>query len=130
MSEHIHPMPGQVTRRVYNFSGSDQDALEVEADPYPEVPLEEANIFTSEVQYTGGTTHKLAIDLDLPAKLIPSSTEGHFHLIIDKAMPWEKYVNVLEALADAGIIEPGYCRASIARGFSSLRLPWIKKEEL
>ncbi|MFY1688195.1 hypothetical protein [Plantactinospora sp. WMMB782] len=86
--------------------------------------VEKANLITSMVS---GRMHKPVIDLDLPARLVPSSTEGHFHLYIDQAVPWEAYVKLLEALADAGLVEPGYVRSSIARGFSAVRPPWVRK---
>jgi hypothetical protein len=71
--------------------------------------------------------HKLVLDIDLPAKLLPSSTEGHFHLFIDKEIPKGPYFDLLRALHAAGIIEDGYLGASEQRGFTSVRLPWIKK---
>ncbi len=44
-------------------------------------------------------------------------------------MGWDTYVTMLDALAYAGIIEPGYAEASKARGFSAVRLPWVSKPE-
>lgn len=72
--------------------------------------------------------HRPVLDIDFPVKLVPSSTEGHFHLYLDKEMPWSTYKNLLNALAAAGIIEKGYAAASIARGYSTVRLPWEKKD--
>jgi hypothetical protein len=37
------------------------------------------------------------------------------------------YESLLNALANAGVIERGYASASIERGFSCVRLPWVKK---
>lgn len=73
--------------------------------------------------------HALAIDLDVPAYFVPSSTEGHGHLYVDvpKGIPHHRYMALLSALADAGIIEPGYAAVSIKRGRSDLRLPWVAK---
>jgi hypothetical protein len=45
-------------------------------------------------------------------------------------MPWHTYKRLLVALADAGVIEHGYANVSVARRFTALRLPWIKKEEV
>jgi hypothetical protein len=89
--------------------------------------LDEANVITSAVKATAGMTHKVVLDIDLPAKLVPSSTEGHFHLYIDHEVAWPKYEALLDALADAGIVEQGYVGASVARGFTAARLPWIRK---
>lgn len=71
--------------------------------------------------------HKVILDIDVPVKLVPSSTRGHFHLYIDKEVPHEAYFNLVRAFVDAGIVEPGYLGASERRGYTSARLPWIKK---
>ena len=63
------------------------------------------------------------IDLDYPAKLVPSRTNGHWHLYLDKSVDWDKYQKVLLALADAGLVEQGYAEASIANGYSGVRIP-------
>lgn len=67
--------------------------------------------------------HRPVLDLDIGAALIPSATPGHFHLYIDKLIPWSVYEQLLIALGDCGIIEPGYMQASLDRGYSSARLP-------
>lgn len=90
--------------------------------------IEKGNIITSMVTEKV-THHKIVIDLDLPAKLIPSSTPGHFHLYIDHVMEKDAYFKLLAALMEAGLIEEGYYHASMARGYSAARLPWIKKDE-
>lgn len=102
--------------------------------PSPDVvtEIENANLLTSELDYPGAEHLKLhapVLDIDYHAELIPSSTPGHFHLVLDKALPWDKYQKVMRALADADLIEPGYAGASSARGYSAIRLPWIKKEK-
>ncbi|AYN58735.1 hypothetical protein PBI_PEAS_48 [Arthrobacter phage Peas] len=71
--------------------------------------------------------HRPIIDLDFPAALLPSSTPGHHHLYIDKEMPWSTYKALLSALAEAGLIELGYRDASLARNFTSVRMPSVKK---
>ena len=73
--------------------------------------------------------HRPVLDIDIPAALIPSSTPGHSHLYIDKPMTRTQYENLLWALVEAGIIEGGYANASSARGYTSVRLPWVKKPE-
>lgn len=67
--------------------------------------------------------HRPVLDIDMNAALIPSATPGHFHLYIDKLVPWDAYEKLLQAMADCGIIEQGYADASIERGYSSARLP-------
>lgn len=95
--------------------------------------IENANLLTSELDYPGAEhlrLHAPVLDIDYHAELIPSSTPGHYHLVLDKALPWDKYQKVMRVLADAGLIESGYARASSARGYSAIRLPWIKKEKV
>jgi hypothetical protein len=123
VSERVSPMPGQVYQSVTEFD--DYDAA---SGRYDTVDLDEAQVITSRVASVGETTHKLILDLDIPAQLIPSSTPGHSHLYIDKGMSDAAWQTLLFALASAGIIEPGYMRASITRGFTAVRLPWVKKE--
>jgi hypothetical protein len=71
--------------------------------------------------------HYLAVDIDHPAQLIPSSTPGHSHLYIAKPLTWPEMVDVLGALARVGIVEPGYAAAAIRQGHTTLRLPWVRK---
>lgn len=103
-----------------------------------EADLELANIVSSLIKLPKDFTadpndrrHVLAIDLDVPAHLIPSSTPGHHHLYVEvpKGIPHHRYMALLSALADAGIIEKGYAEVSIARGHSDLRLPWVRKDD-
>jgi hypothetical protein len=72
--------------------------------------------------------HKPVIDLDLDARLVESSTPGHHHLFIDKVLTWDKYVRLLCEHAEVGLVEPGYVSASIERGYTSVRLPHVKRD--
>lgn len=72
--------------------------------------------------------HRPVLDIDFPAHLIPSTTEGHFHLYLDKTMTWGNFEKLLLVMGEVGLLEQGYVDASIARGYSSVRLPWVKKE--
>lgn len=87
--------------------------------------LGEADIVTS--QFKDSETHMAVLDIDVPAALVPSSTPGKHHLYISTLMDWETYERLLDAMADAGILEPGYVGASKARGFTAVRLPWVVK---
>lgn len=123
----VPPIYGQLYQTV-----EDMDSYDAHVGRYNTLDIEEAQVITSLVANSPAgqmPNHKLIIDVDLPAKLVPSSTEGHFHLYIDKEMSYEAWATLLYALAAAGIIEPGYMRACIARGFSAVRLPWIKKTQ-
>ena len=72
--------------------------------------------------------HKPLLDLDIPVVLVPSTTPGHSHLYIDQPVYWYKYQHLLTVLKDLGILQEGYVNGAFNRGYSSLRLPWIKKE--
>lgn len=96
--------------------------------------VEDSNIITSrEVEATdaeienGDTYHRIVLDIDVPVKVVPSSTEGHSHLYIDVPIHWGDYQELLYALVTAGVLEEGYVEASIREGYTSARLPWIKK---
>lgn len=80
-----------------------------------------------EPDWDDSSRHMLVLDIDVPAALVPSSTPGHHHLFIQSEMSWDEYVRILDALAAARILEPGYVSASKARGFTAVRLPWVRK---
>ena len=71
--------------------------------------------------------HYPCIDIDIPVRLVPSSTPGHSHLYVDKPITWDTYKNLLVALAEAGIVEGGYLDASVAQGGTTVRMPHVKK---
>jgi len=148
MEMYSNPLPGQGLRKVDDWHSGYQLYEElIESD------IHRAQIVTSEVrkhrkddpefgkygievELNRGNmawyprTHKPVLDIDMPVKIFPSSTEGHFHLFIDKEMSWEDYCKLMNVMAEVGILEQGYVNASIARGCSAVRLPWIKKEGL
>lgn len=97
------------------------------AHPIKTTELDDANVVSSRLKDTDH--HKVVIDLDMDAALIPSSTPGHHHLMIDKTLPWGKYRHLLEALFDAGLIQKGYYEASVNRGATVIRTPWTKKDQ-
>lgn len=72
--------------------------------------------------------HAPCLDIDFPARLVPSSTEGHFHLYLDREISWEKYAGLIRAMAEAGILEKGYVQQSLKRGQSFLRRPGVTKQ--
>lgn len=95
------------------------------AENRPVVPVGDATVVTSQTVYSD--LHYPVIDLDFPARLIPSSTQGHYHLYLDTPVDWGKFVAVLEAMVDAGLVEGGYVEASKERGHTCVRLPWVGK---
>lgn len=123
-----HPFPGlKLYHVLFRKKGQKYDGNpdRREVEPFD---LENANCLSSEIvgkpEY-----HKVVLDLDGPVKLYPSSTEGHYHLIIDKTLHWHQYESLLWALANVGIIEEGYYSAAKERQATFIRLPWIKKEK-
>jgi hypothetical protein len=71
--------------------------------------------------------HMLAIDVDVPAWLLPSSTPGHSHLYVDLAISEGPLWAFLDAAAAIGLVEEGYVSACKSRGMTSLRAPWVRK---
>ncbi|MEU7814082.1 hypothetical protein [Pseudonocardia sp. NPDC049154] len=133
--EKVNPFPGQAVGVVdftwADYGGPEQIEL-YELNEGADLELLDAiNLVTSVVE--GHTElldeHKIVLDIDHPVRVLESSTPGHHHLFIDKAVSWAKYQHVLHALAVAGVVEPGYVAASIDRGCTAVRLPWVKKGE-
>lgn len=73
--------------------------------------------------------HLPCLDLDVPARLVPSSSPGCSHLFIDVPVTWEHYEQLLDLLARMGIIEEGFAQASIGRGMTMLRTKPTKPRE-
>lgn len=71
--------------------------------------------------------HAPVLDIDFPAKLIPSTTEGHFHLYLDKKMSWWKYRIMLYVLYRVGIIEKGFYRVAMNNKQTFVLRPGIDK---
>jgi hypothetical protein len=108
-------------------SGSVGDTESGAIDNEDRQPADEAtaNLISSETGAPG--LHCPVLDFDIPARLIPSTTEGHSHLYIDKPMTWEKYSKLLTVLGEVGILEPGYVGAGLRRGATFVRPPTVKK---
>lgn len=104
-------------------SGSSKDADKNRV----ECAVDEGEVISSENSDHPGF-HSVMIDIDrLNVWLRPSSTAGNYHLYIHKAIPWNYYLELLEALHKCGIIETGYLEASRRRKATFLRVPWMKK---
>ena len=132
----LNPFPGQATEWVDYTEGSGNsddpnhsDVRGFTSDPHL------ATAVTSVVRESMATDpfgehrlHKLVLDLDHDAKLVPSSTPGHHHLFVDKAMRWDQLVRLLCVLSEVGLVEPGYVSACIDQGRTSVRLPHVKRD--
>ena len=112
------------TYKEVDLTATDYSASEVRS--MPAVAMEDANVVISAT--ASGHAHWPAIDLDYPAFLEESSTPGHYHLYLNQPVSKRDYMRVLRTMARAGLIEKGFYLASRARGFSALRLPWVKKK--
>lgn len=87
---------------------------------------EDATVVSSKID-DDTRDHTVLLDIDMPARLIESSTPGHYHLYIDKRLSWFRYRALLVALYRAGIIEKGFLKASLRRRATNLRPPWLEK---
>src|SRR5262245_3403875 len=67
--------------------------------------LTSSRLYLPESQDAYGPLHSPVLDLDFAARLLPSSTDGHYHLYLDGlVMPWEKYSDFLHVMAHFGVI--------------------------
>lgn len=106
-----------------------------EQEPDPMKNLEEtkdlndADIVASETRSLGRRKgkHLVMFDVDIPMSVVPSTTPGHNHVFFDTYVTRGQLFHLLDVMADCGIVEQGYVSASKARGFTALRLPWIRK---
>jgi hypothetical protein len=87
---------------------------------------DEANLISSKCH---DGMHRPVLDIDVPARYVPSSTPGHGHLYIDVPLSWDQYEKLLVALTEAGILQFGYLSASKYRQSTFVRPEWIKKPE-
>lgn len=124
----LRAMKFDYTKKSSGYSGHDSSGAVLEDD----VDLDVSNLCTSRVRgldKNADMLHRVVLDIDMEAALIPSSTPGHYHLILDHNIPWPKYIKLLAALADAGIIQKGYYAAAVTNGYTAIRPPWIKKDK-
>lgn len=94
------------------------------------VALHEATAIGSKVQSDYlRDQHQVMFDIDVPHVYVPSTTEGHGHIIFRKQLPFSKYLSLLEHMADVGLVEQGFVDAARNRGEAWLRTPWTAKGE-
>jgi hypothetical protein len=87
----------------------------------------EVNVITSKVN--GRRKHKVVLDLDYDAALIPTSTPGHFHLLIDKDVDEDAYEDFLLACHNIGLIADGNLNQWSMHRRQFLRLPHVRKSK-
>jgi hypothetical protein len=115
--------------------GVDGESIEYGKDVVETVTENIPNVMSSRIhvdqkQFPGWELHMPMIDIDVPARLLPSSTPDHWHLIFPETkVYWKDYKELLKVLAKCGIIEKGYASASVNQQKTILRLPWVKKND-
>ena len=132
MTEKKLPLEGQMLAFIDFDAPAPEEGY---TRPSETADIKEANLITSKLavqpsyafENPDAKWHKPVLDIDLPVMVLPSSTPGHHHLFIDAEITWDEYVELLELLARLNIIEHGYVFASKERGYTAVRLPWIKK---
>lgn len=130
-------MDKEVLRRYYKCTLRDEngyddgDRVEVPAtDPTANLVGSLASLQTEEILLMPGdlrAVHYPVLDIDIPHRYVPSSTEGHGHIYFDVPITWQLYKELLGVLRRCGIIEEGYCNAALSRGQTFVRLPHVKK---
>ena len=93
-------------------------------DRHPDVS---GNLVSSHIH--GSKLHAPVIDIDVPVRLIPSTTPGHTHLYIDVPMSRVRMMVLLWALKVAGVLEMGSFWWSLRRGATFVRVPDHPKTE-
>lgn len=123
---------GHAFARIQDLStNSDGTLIHVNTPAEPS----EANLITSrawdmeENSTWPGAMHRPLLDIDMPV-WVRETSPGKFHLAIDKPMSRSAYNTLLQALADAGIIERGFADSGMGSELgTTLRVPWVKKED-
>jgi hypothetical protein len=91
-----------------------------------------ANLIVSDTGITnrkGQRLHVPMFDIDLPMRVVPSTHAGKGHLYINKPMPWENIVKLLDVLVEVGIVHKNYRAHSIERGSTTLRPAFVNKPD-
>lgn len=116
--------------RIYTLTSWNSDTLNEErfgehGENRVMVAGDDGNLWSS-LNTDGG--HTPVLDLDLPARLIPSWTAGHFHLVIDGvSMSWDQYERFLTICAEVGIISKKYLAHCLQRKMSMIRKAGVPK---
>lgn len=101
----------------------------VKGGPMEQTHPEDANLVSSiAYEMVSGSYHYPVLDIDMPCELLPSTTPGHHHLVIQKLMSAEKYEALLNALRDAGILQQGVIDHQWkVDGMTAIRVPGEQK---
>lgn len=109
----------------------DEDADPTDANLVTSLVKRPVSVFASGVPASGDRKHAVLLDLDIPVVLLPSSSWGNSHLYIEPPvlLTDEQLFKLLDVLAECGIIQRGFANASVARGYTALRPPWVDKND-
>lgn len=88
---------------------------------------QEANVLFSAISGVDDA-HVVAMDIDLPMRVVPSTHPGRGHLWVNKTMPWADVVKLLDTLVEVGIVSESYREHSLKRGYTCLRPAFIDKK--
>lgn len=129
------PLPGpaairdtigdRIMQRTKIAIKNDSEAKEWEDPEYFPAGHDDATLVTSELP---NGNHMPVIDLDLTTMLIPSTRPGHYHLYVNREMSWGQFLNMLQAMTDAGVVQDGFNRHTRRRGHATVRYPGVTKE--
>jgi len=125
------PLGGQLRRGFKDFGRGRDAEIEYDGtDEIEDVSLPDANIYTSQIRWDSKDRHMIALDVDVPVQVFPSRKPGHYHLYIEKPVSSTSMLRLVGLLAEMGVVEEGYANASIDRGFTALRAPWMPKRQV
>lgn len=120
-------------RKTYFDPKLDQDDYDYHKMGSPLNPLEEpngrqANLVSS---LADDGYHYPNLDIDIPVRVVLSSTTDHCHLYFDTVkLTWWQYKELLTALGNAGILDPKYVAHSLQREQTLLRPEGVKKKHV
>lgn len=106
-----------------NLADRERDPVD---HPRPIVKPGKGNLYQSTL-VDNPLLHAPTLDIDVPCYLVESTTPGHYHLYIDKAMSWDQYVQLIVAMKKAGVLNEGWADLSLQRGSTHLRKPNVPK---
>lgn len=104
----------------------EDDSYDEKSNKREPCDYEDANLISSYMEGEKGI-HMPVLDIDYPARLIPSSTEDHYHLYLDIPVGWEEFKEVLLAMKKAGMLQEGFVDNMIERGATFVRKPGVYK---
>ena len=126
----VPPRPKRIRRQRQEWLYPDLEKrmmYEEDKTPGRRTPEGEGNTYVSRVD-DEGLLHMPCLDLDFDCELYESRTPGHYHLYLNKQIPWVSYVRLLEALKECGLVQPGWVEQAMRNGHTTLRKPQIIDE--